>query len=78
MASATPLARRLGEYVEPVVTGNLMMVQLWVETSGRLTADELLNLRVAFDEGRQRITDVVRQSSPNKATSSTPTEEASE
>jgi exosortase len=78
MASATPLARRLGEYVEPVVTGNLMMVQLWVETSGRLTADELLNLRVAFDEGRQRITDVVQQSSPNKATSSTPTEEASE
>jgi exosortase/archaeosortase family protein len=79
MASATPLARRLGEYVEPVVTGNLMMVQLWVETSGRLTPEELLNLRVAFDEGRQRITDVVQQSSPNsKAVSATPTEESSE
>jgi exosortase/archaeosortase family protein len=79
MASAAPLARRLGNYVEPVVTGNLMMVQLWVETSGRLTADELINLRAAFDEGRQRITDVVQQSSPNsKAVSATPTEESSE
>jgi hypothetical protein len=56
-----------------------MMVQLWVETSGRLTPEELLNLRVAFDEGRQRITDVVQQSSPNsKAVSATPTEESSE
>jgi exosortase/archaeosortase family protein len=77
-ASAMPLARRLGDYTEPVVTGNLMMVQLWVETSGRLTPEELINLRAAFDEGRQRITDVVQQSSPNKAVSSTPAEEASE
>ena len=64
MVTSSALGRRLQTLTEPEYVGNLMMVQLWVETTGRLGADELTKLRASFDEGRRLIRQSVLQGTP--------------
>lgn len=64
MVTSSALGRRLQTLSEPGFVGSLMMVQLWVEAEGRLGAEDLMNLRSSFDEGRRRILQSVRSSAP--------------
>ena len=64
MVTSSALGRRLQTLTDPEYVGNLMMVQLWVETTGRLEAAELTKLRASFDQGRRQVLQSVLQAPP--------------
>ena len=78
MVTSSALGRRLQTLSEPDFVGSLMMVQLWVETEGRMGSEELMNLRSSFDEGRRRILQSVRSGTPAAANQPSPASEVVE